>query len=75
MKRNTMKVNNIQIDRKQSHEQSRDIVPGGKLLPEMEGRADARELREFLQTFLSIDDTAVRQRILEEVRLASQENN
>ena len=65
----------MQMARKQSNAQSRDTVPDEKRSPEMEGRADARELREFLQTFLSIDDTAARQRILKEVRLASQENN
>ena len=49
-----------------------DTVPAQPILPpEMEGRADARELREFVQAFLSIDDPQDRRRILEAVRDAA----
>ncbi|MBT4891009.1 MAG: hypothetical protein HON65_15795 [Rhodospirillales bacterium] len=73
MKRNTLEVITVGSELKNPCEDICDTALAGKLPPEMENRADARELREFMQIFLSIEDISVRQRILEEVRLASQE--
>lgn len=46
-------------------------APPPRLPPEMEGRPDARELREFVQAFLAISDPVERRRILDAVESAA----
>ena len=73
MKKNTVAAEITSKDHelylvKESHRVNTVTIP-----PEMEGRADARELREFLQSFLSIGDRSVRRQILDEVKRAAME--
>jgi len=60
------------IDRPANDEAGTEEEPATpRLPPEMQGRPDARELREFVQAFLAISDPAERRRILDAVEKAA----
>jgi len=65
-KRRERSGNNVEPLGRQWHGTTDSGLP-----PEMAGRADARELRDFLTAFLAIDDPADRRRIMEAVESAA----